>query len=129
MTGAELVPPADVLAAVEVELERPTSPWTPSYSVTTQGSVGTEPLPEQGSNTEQLSLPARRETGTVNDYPAVELPPTQIGSVDLPIDTEYKRLAHSQDHLQTEITMQMIDIVVSNSEVVQPEVRTFVMEF
>jgi hypothetical protein len=52
------------LGPPEAEFERPKSPWTPSYSVITQGSVG-EDLHIENEIAELEQLPSRAEVDNI----------------------------------------------------------------
>ena len=102
-------------------MERPKSPWTPSYSVTRQGSVATEVLAEETvAGADQLSPP-------VTDEPAVvdaESQSAQIGATDVQADD---KVAESEpvspevidDDLHAAVITWEDHVVVPTSEVVE----------
>ena len=87
-----------------MELERPKSPWTPSYSVVRQGSAVTELLPEEKIDVEQLSpLVADEPTTAHAGFQSIP-----VGTTDLPVDdkmVESKQLSPPSEVMQLAVSV------------------------
>jgi hypothetical protein len=121
----EIVPQADLLVITDSELESPKSPWTPSYSVMTQGSVATEPLSDgKIEDAGGLSLPATDES----EMAQTESQPVQTDVRDILVDnkiTELEKVPLPQE-TDDQVTTEEVDAVVPFSEVAKLQVRSFV---